>query len=157
MNRQALIEQKDDIISLQSAFLRSKSLESRRTLGQFFTGSVVSDYMASLVFKPKSETIRILDAGAGTGILTASTALHCLGMGCKTVHAVLYELDYEAVASLEQTLNIVQRKFCKQLATFTYEIFCEDFVLARPDREKTIHPFDVSVINPPYFKYSAKD
>ena len=157
MNRQALIEQKDDVISLQSAFLRSKSLESRRTLGQFFTGSVVSDYMASLVVKPKSETIRILDAGAGTGILTASTALHCLGMGCKTVHAVLYELDYEAVASLEQTLNIVQRKFCKQLATFTYEIFCEDFVLARPDREKTIQPFDVSVINPPYFKYSAKD
>ena len=157
MNRQALIEQKDDVISLQSAFLRSKSLESRRTLGQFFTGSVVSDYMASLVVKPKSETIRILDAGAGTGILTASTALHCLDMGCKTVHAVLYELDYEAVASLEQTLNIVQRKFCKQLATFTYEIFCEDFVLARPDREKTIQPFDVSVINPPYFKYSAKD
>jgi adenine-specific DNA-methyltransferase len=157
LNRQALIEQKDDVISIQSAFLRSKSLEGRKILGQFFTGSVVSDYMASLVVKPKSKIIRILDAGAGTGILTASTALHCLSMGCKTVHAVLYELDYEAVASLEQTLNIVRRKFSKQLATFTYEIFCEDFVLARPDKETTIQPFDVSVINPPYFKYSAKD
>jgi adenine-specific DNA-methyltransferase len=113
--------------------------------------------MASLVVKPKSTTIRILDAGAGTGILTASTALHCLGMGCKTVHAVLYELDREAVASLQQTLNIIQRKFSKQLATFTYEICCEDFVLARPDKQETIQPFDVSVINPPYFKYSAKD
>jgi adenine-specific DNA-methyltransferase len=157
LNRQALIEPRDDIISLQSAFLRSKSLESRKTLGQFFTGSAVSDYMASLVIKPKSKTIRILDAGAGTGILTASTALHCLGMGCQTVHAVLYELDYEAIASLEQTLNIIQRKFSKQLATFTYEICCEDFVLARPDKQETIQPFDVSVINPPYFKYSAKD
>jgi adenine-specific DNA-methyltransferase len=157
LNRQALIEPQDDISSLQSAFLRSKSLASRKTLGQFFTGSVVSDYMASLVVKPKSKTIRILDAGAGTGILTASTALHCLGMGCQTVHAVLYELDYAAVASLKQTLNIVRREFCKQLATFTYEIYCEDFVLARPDREETIHPFDISVINPPYFKYSAKD
>jgi adenine-specific DNA-methyltransferase len=126
-------------------------------LGQFFTGLVVSDYMASLVVKPKSKTIRILDAGAGTGILTASTALHLLGMGCNTVHAVLYELDYEAVASLEQTLNNIQRLFCKQLATFTYEICCEDFVLARPDKEKNIQPFDISVINPPYFKYSAKD
>lgn len=157
MNRQALLESKDDIISLQSAFLRSKSLESRKILGQFFTGSAVSDYMASLVVKPKSKTIRILDAGAGTGMLTASTALHCLGMGCKTVHAVLYELDYEAVASLKQTLNIIQCKFSKQLATFTYEICCEDFVLARPDKEETIQPFDISVINPPYFKYSAKD
>jgi adenine-specific DNA-methyltransferase len=157
LNRQALLESKDDIISLQSAFLRSKSLESRKTLGQFFTGSAVSDYMASLVVKPKSKTIRILDAGAGTGMLTASTALHCLGMGCKNVHAVLYELDYEAVASLKQTLNIIQRKFSKQLATFTYEICCQDFVLARPDKEETIQPFDISVINPPYFKYSAKD
>ena len=157
MNRQALIEPKDDIISLQSAFLRSKSLESRKILGQFFTGFVVSDYMASLVVKPKSKTIRILDAGAGTGILTASTALYCLSMGCKNVHAVLYELDSEAVTSLKQTLNIVQYLFCEQLGTFTYEICCEDFIIARPDREKTSQPFDISVINPPYFKYSAKE
>jgi adenine-specific DNA-methyltransferase len=157
LNRQSFIEPKNDIVSVQSAFLRSKSLESRKTLGQFFTGPVVSDYMASLVVKPESNTIRILDAGAGTGILTASTALHCLGMGCKTVHAVLYELDDEAIASLEKTLNIVKHRFFKQLATFTYEICCKDFVIARPDKEKTIQPFDVSVINPPYFKYSAKD
>jgi adenine-specific DNA-methyltransferase len=157
LNRQALIEPKDDIISLQSAFLRSKSLESRKILGQFFTGFVVSDYMASLVVKPQSKTIRILDAGAGTGILAASTALYCLSMGCKTVHTVLYELDSEAVSSLKQTLNIVQRLFCEQLGTFTYEICCEDFIIARPDKEKTTQPFDISVINPPYFKYSAKD
>ncbi|MCC3427364.1 MAG: Eco57I restriction-modification methylase domain-containing protein [Microcoleus sp. PH2017_01_SCD_O_A] len=157
MNRQALIDPKDDIISLQSAFLRSKSLESRKILGQFFTGFVVSDYMASLIVKPKSKTIRILDAGAGTGILAASTAFYCLSMGCKAVHAVLYELDSEAVASLKQTLNIVQCLFCEQLGTFTYEICCEDFIIARPDKEKTFQPFDISVINPPYFKYSAKD
>jgi len=133
LSRQVLIEPKDDIISLQSAFLRSKSLESRKILGQFFTGLVVSDYMASLIVKPKSKTIRILDAGAGTGILTASTALYCLGMGCQAVHAVLYELDGEAIATLEQTLKIVENKFSQQLATFTYEICCEDFVLTRPD------------------------
>lgn len=157
LNRQALIEPKANIISLQSTFLRSKSLKSRKILGQFFTGLIVSDYMASLIIKPKSKTIRILDAGAGTGTLTASTALHCLGMGCKAVHAVLYELDCEAIASLEQTLKIVQNKFSKQLGTFTYEIYCEDFVLTRPDKKAHIQPFDVSVINPPYFKYSVKD
>lgn len=157
MNRQVRIQSRDDIISLQSVFLSSKSLNSRKILGQFFTGSIVSDYMASLVFKPKSRTVRILDAGAGTGILTASTALHCLNMGCKTVHAVLYEFDCEAIASLELTLKIVQNTFSNQVGTFTYEIRCEDFVLCRPDKEETSQPFDVSVINPPYFKYSAKD
>ncbi|MCU7850228.1 MAG: Eco57I restriction-modification methylase domain-containing protein [Candidatus Thiodiazotropha sp. (ex Lucinoma kastoroae)] len=147
----------EDIIGLQSDFLGSKSMDARKTLGQFFTGSIVSDYMASLINKPKSKTVRILDAGAGTGILTASTALRCLDFGCKTVHAVLYELDSEAVPNLEQTLKIVQNTFSQQRGTFTFEIRCEDFILARPDKDESIQGFDVSVINPPYFKYSVKD
>lgn len=157
MQQVALTSPEEDIIALQSNFLASKSMKHRKTLGQFFTGSIVSDYMASLVTKPKSETVRILDAGAGTGILTASTALRCLDIGCKTVHAVLYELDSEAVPNLEQTLKIVQNTFSQQRGTFTFEIRCEDFVLARPDKDESIQPFDVSVINPPYFKYGAKD
>jgi adenine-specific DNA-methyltransferase len=151
------IEPKDDIASIQSTFLRSKSMPARKALGQYFTSTIVSDYMASLVNKPKYKTIRILDAGAGTGILTASTALHCLYLGCKTVHAVLYELDIEAVPYLEQTLRIVERTFDQQGGIFTFEIHCEDFVLARPDKDEKIQPFDISVINPPYFKYSVKD
>ena len=147
----------EDIISLQSEFLNSKSIDDRKVLGQFFTGTIVSDYMASLIDKPNSKTVRILDAGAGTGILTASTALRCLDLGCKTVHAVLYELDDKAVPNLEQTLKIVQNTFSQQRGTFTFEIRCEDFVLVRPDKDESIHAFDVSVINPPYFKYSAKD
>lgn len=146
-----------DIIGLQSDFLASKSGESRKMLGQYFTGSLVSDYMASLISKPTSQTVRILDAGAGTGIMTASTALHCLDMGCKSVHAVLYELDAETALNLEQTLKIVQQSFELQRASFTYEIHYEDFILSRPDRSKTVQPFDISVINPPYFKYSVKD
>ena len=38
-----------DIVTLQSDFLSGKTLESRKELGQYFTGQVVSDYMASLV------------------------------------------------------------------------------------------------------------
>lgn len=157
MKQTTLISPMEDIISLQSEFLNSKLIDDRKVLGQFFTGINVSDYMASLIDKPKSKTVRILDAGAGTGILTASTALRCLDLGCKTVHAVLYELDCEAVPSLEQTLKIVQNTFSQQRGTFTFEIRCEDFVLARPDKDESTQAFDVSVINPPYFKYSAKD
>ncbi len=147
----------EDIMSLQSNFLGSKPMYMRKTLGQFFTGPIVSDYMASLVNKPKNNTVRILDAGAGVGILTASTALRCLNIGCKTVHAVLYELDSEVVPNLEQTLKVVQNTFSQQRGTFSFEIRCENFVLARPDKDKNIQGFDVSVINPPYFKYSVKD
>jgi len=147
----------EDITALQSGFIGLKSVESRKILGQFFTGSLVSDYMASLINKPTSKTVRILDAGAGTGIMTASTAFHCLVMGCKSVHAVLYELDAETAINLEQTLKIVQYTFREQGASFTYDLFFEDFVFSRPDKNKDIEPFDISVINPPYFKYSVKE
>lgn len=157
MYQQSLIEPKDDIASLQSAFLSNKPLQARKALGQFFTGSIVSDYMASLIHKPKSKTVRILDAGAGTGILTASTVLQCLDLGCKTVHATLYELDSEAVPNLEQTLKIVQNTFSQQRGIFSFEVRCEDFVLARPDKDEGIQDFDISVINPPYFKYNVKN
>ncbi|WXT99761.1 MAG: tRNA1(Val) (adenine(37)-N6)-methyltransferase [Catillopecten margaritatus gill symbiont] len=152
-----LFEFKNDIACFQRDFLGVKPLKARKTLGQFFTRPTVSDYMASLLNNPKSETIRILDAGAGTGILTTSTALHYLNNGYKTIHAVLYELDSEAFVNLERTLEKVRNIFQLKQANFTYEIYCEDFVLSRPDKNKSIQPFDVSVINPPYFKYSAKE
>lgn len=157
MQQAVLIHPAEDIIALQSDFLASKSMDERKSLGQFFTGIIVSDYMASLINKPKSKIVRILDAGAGTGVLTASTALYCLDLGCKTVHAVLYELDSEAVPNLEQTLKIVQNVFVQQCGTFTFEIRCEDFILARPDKDESVQSFDISVINPPYFKYSVKN
>ncbi len=147
----------EDIIALQSNFLASKSKNQRKSLGQFFTGAVVSEYMASLVSKPDSEVVRILDAGAGMGILTGSVVLRCFKLGCRAVHAVLYELDSEALPNLEKTLRFIQNSFGQQRFTFTFEIHCEDFVLARPDKDKNVQGFDISVINPPYFKYSVKD
>lgn len=132
-------------------------MDSRKLLGQFFTGSVVSEYMASLIKEPVDENVRILDAGAGAGILTVSTALRCLELGCKSVHAVLYELDNEVISDLKQSLIILQNVFTIQGKIFSFEIFCEDFILARPDKNEIDQEFDISIINPPYFKYSAKE
>jgi len=50
----------DDVLELQSVYLRSKPLEDRKALGQFFTGSVVANYMASMLHKPKAKEVRIL-------------------------------------------------------------------------------------------------
>lgn len=94
--------------------------------------------MTSLVNKSKSETVCILDARAGTGILTASAALRCFGLGCKTIHAVLYELDTEVASNLKRTLQIIQNAFGQQRGTFTFEIHSEDFVLARQTKMKAL-------------------
>ena len=146
----------ESILEYQNEFLCTKNIDERKKLGQYFTGLPVSQYMASLLNKPKNRYVRILDAGAGTGILTATTALHCLDMGCKKVHAVLYEIDKNAHYNLKQTLKIVQDIYVRHHADFTYEIQSKDFVLSRPDKDINIEPFDIAVINPPYFKYSVQ-
>jgi adenine-specific DNA-methyltransferase len=151
--QQSLLEPKNDMVSLQSAFLRSKSVQARKTLGQFFTSPVVADYMASLLHKPKGKKIRILDAGAGTGVLTAATAMQLLKLGCKAVHAVLYELDSSVITHLNQTMKIIENLYQSKKGEFTFEVRNSDFVLDRPDKKES---FDVSVINPPYFKYNVK-
>ncbi|MCU7907171.1 MAG: Eco57I restriction-modification methylase domain-containing protein [Candidatus Thiodiazotropha sp. (ex Epidulcina cf. delphinae)] len=139
---------------VQTEYLNTKSGVERKELGQYFTGSAVADYMASMIGPVDTPVVRIIDAGAGVGILTVSAALRCLEMGNNQVHAVLYEIDGNAVAHLEVNMKHVARQFRKQAGKFTFEIRHEDFVLSRPD--KTEAPFHVSSINPPYFKYNAK-
>lgn len=145
----------DDIVELQSNFLILQPNEKRKALGQYYTGNIVAEYMASLVEPTQGKSLTLLDAGAGTGILTACTALYVLNKGCTSLHSVLYELDSEVLPSLEQTLKIISNVFKLKKASFTYEIRCEDFVLARTDKIQSEKPFDIAVINPPYFKYSA--
>lgn len=155
MKQALLIDPFEDIVNLQSHFLASKSIESRKALGQFFTGLATSQYMASLLCKPRKKDIRILDAGAGTGILSACAALQCLNFDCRSVHSVVYEIDPKVTPYLEQTLKVIQNTFTTQSKNFTYEIRNEDFVLSRPD--KSGEQYDLAVINPPYFKYSVKE
>ena len=153
MYQQSLIEPVNNIGRLQSEVLRSKSVQERKELGQFFTGPVVANYMASILHKPKRKELRILDAGAGTGILTSATAVHLLELGCKSVHAILYELDSSLIAHLNQAMKVIEEFYQSKNGKFTFEVRNIDFVFDRPDKKEI---FDVSVINPPYFKYNVK-
>ncbi len=138
----------------QTEYLNSKSGSERKDLGQYFTGSAVADYMASMIGRFNVPKVRILDAGAGAGILTISAALRCLDLGNNKVHATLYEIDSDAISCLEKNMERVTQQFKEKGGNFTFEIHHKDFVLSRPDRTEA--PFHVSLINPPYFKYNSK-
>lgn len=144
----------DIIFNEQSKYLTTKSDDQRKELGQFFTSSAISDYMASMIDRIEGVgTVRIIDAGAGVGILTCSAALRCLELGHTNVHAVLYELDSGLENILSNSMNLVAQKFNLMGGRFTFEIKHEDFILSRPDRNE--EPFHISCINPPYFKYNS--
>jgi len=145
----------ESIVELQRGYLDTKTDEEKKELGQFFTGAEVADYMASLVSISNCKKIRILDAGAGAGILTAACVVRCIELGCKEIHAVMYELDENATAYIDKTMKLVS-KSCAKGVKFSYEIINQDFILSRPDKDLEVESFDVSVINPPYFKYNVK-
>ncbi|PTV44562.1 methyltransferase [Acinetobacter oleivorans] len=146
-----------DAISIaQTEYLLEKSEASRKELGQYFTGSAIAKFMASLVIHSSSqEQIKILDAGGGFGILAIAASLKCLEIGIKKIHVVIYEIDVELLAHLERNLKEVKTVFAEDQASFSYEIFAQDFVLTRPDLFD--NNFDLAIINPPYFKYNSKN
>ena len=144
----------ETVVASQNNHFSLQSDEARREIGQYFTGSAIAGYMATMLKPVKAETIRVLDAGAGGGILTVAVALHYLDMGNKHIHAVLYEIDKSVLSCLRKTMCQVAGLFRKKGGVFTFDIHHSDFVLARPDRRSK--DFHVSLINPPYFKYNSQ-
>lgn len=83
-----------------------KSRSESKEIGQFFTESKTADYMASMLYSIGNvELVKILDAGAGEGILTASAARRCLETGNRRVHAVLFEVDKDILSALEENMD----------------------------------------------------
>src|SRR5438552_11202522 len=78
----------------------------KQELGQFLTPEAIGSFMASL-FEIYPAEIRLLDAGAGDGALTAAFVNRmCSGSRRpKRISVTAYELDESIVPALEQTLR----------------------------------------------------
>lgn len=82
------------------------SRSRREELGQFLTAMPVADFMVSM-FGPLPRTVRLLDAGAGAGSLTAAFVSRlCMGNeGVRAIEATLYELDALSCSTAATTSN----------------------------------------------------
>jgi adenine-specific DNA-methyltransferase len=125
-----------------------------KALGQFFTPLPVARFMAELL--PIGEgSIRVLDAGAGIGIL--SCALCEVANGDVELEA--YEIDRQLADYLDTCLSYAQLWMKSKDRCLRYSIIRDDFILAQGDalNNSPSKPFDVVVSNPPYFKIAKTD
>src|SRR5208282_2996436 len=130
-------------------------------LGQFLTPAPVAAFMASL-FGPLPDVVRLLDAGAGAGALTAAfvSRLCEKNEGVRAVEATLYELDPLIQDALLETMQDCQRVCAQAGIRFTFAIHATDFIRemsARLARDLFGAPppaFDAAIANPPYRKIS---
>ena len=115
------------------------------------------------MFGPLPRTVRLLDAGAGAGSLTAAfVSRWCVGNeGVRAIEATLYELDPEILDTLSATMRECQRRCTEAGIRFTFTIYSADFIQGMSARLAgdlfgTLPPtFDAAIANPPYRKISA--
>lgn len=74
----------EHVLQRTRAFVDSKPKSERKAYGQFFTMGTSAQFMSSLFnIDQNKHSLSILDAGAGTGILTAALVDYLVACGFK--------------------------------------------------------------------------
>lgn len=134
-----------EVIESTTAFVETMPKAQRKAYGQFFTTELTARFMSELfIIDLNLPTIRILDAGAGTGVLSAAIVERIFNMGYNgNISLVCYENDEKVLPVLRQNLIAM-----KEEQNFDFEIRTDNY-LTTPSREEE---FDYIIGNPPYKK-----
>ena len=139
--------------------------DARAEIGQFLTPSATAQFMAGL-FEKNVENIRILDAGAGVGVLFAA----CVQAFCsrnpkpKSIEVVAVENDRNVLPHLNDTIQIC-REICQQAGVhFAGTVKEEDFVsFAVKQLDDSLFAYSTekirfthAILNPPYKKINSR-
>lgn len=128
----------------------------KKQWGQYFTGAPIATYMAKLIEPLRDQrNVRILDPGAGTGILGIALAERLIAHH-KVVHLVAVEAEPTAAKHLDETLALARKLLGE---SFSFEVLRTNFLdLEAPALGTSpIALFDVAIGNPPYFKVSPTE
>lgn len=139
-----------EVIESTKSFVETMPKSKRKEYGQFFTTESTARFMSQLFdINLCLPVIRILDAGAGTGILSAALVENIINAGYTGhIHIVCYENDERVLPVLEHNLDIV-----KEHNDIDFEIRQHNF-LTTTYREES---FDYIIGNPPYKKIGKED
>ncbi|MBX2960739.1 MAG: Eco57I restriction-modification methylase domain-containing protein [Flavobacteriales bacterium] len=147
-------------------YAASVSKEHKKTNGQFFTPVEIVSFMASYS-NHKDTSIRILDPGCGSGILSCSLVENLVNSNgnIQSIELVVYESDSSIISTLETSLKYLKDWCSEKEVKLTISIYSEDFILHNSDCfsetenlfTKPIELFDIVISNPPYFKLSVDD
>jgi adenine-specific DNA-methyltransferase len=118
--------------------------------------------MASL-FGPLPDVVRLLDAGAGAGALTAAfvSRLCARKDGVRAVESTLFEVDPLIQDSLLETMRDCQCRCAQAGIQFSFTVHATDFIREMSGRvAKDLFgapppAFDAAIANPPYRKISV--
>lgn len=139
----------ENILNSTDEYLNSKNKSDRKKIGQFFTSKETAIFMAGLS-NYKKRNIKILDAGAGTGILSIALLEKLKKEDfIQNIEIDLYENDLEIIPILEKNMIYAKEKIGKLKK---YNIIKENFILNNSEVS-----YDIIISNPPYKKIRKND
>jgi adenine-specific DNA-methyltransferase len=126
------------------------SPERKSEFGQFMTPSGIASFMAEMFSDMGNKDIRLLDAGAGIGSLTAAFVERAAKDRPRSLGSVAWELDPIMREYLTETIHTCAELFPR----LSPELVNEDFILSAANgvRYGTIPKFTHAILNPPYKK-----
>jgi adenine-specific DNA-methyltransferase len=146
----------DNVAALSAGYRSDTGEAHKKSWGQVFTSPKIAAFMASLLDARHGECVRILDPGAGTGVLGIAAADALLRRRAGRVHLTAVEKEPGAARILRESLAGAQQTWGERLQ---YSVVEDDFLkLDRPRLgTRPLPHFDYAIGNPPYFKMSPTD
>jgi adenine-specific DNA-methyltransferase len=155
-----------DVLMTEAAITRdaardSLSEERQAELGQFFTPLWVADLMASMV-PPRSGHVRVLDPGAGAGVLCSTYGARLLrdSKPDSRLSITAFEIDHALRPFLDRSTSAVAKAWQEHGLPVDIDVRMEDFSdtasrngLGDLFSAQPVH--DVAILNPPYGKLSS--
>jgi len=144
------------------SFNAATSRDERSRIGQFLTPSSIADFMSSL-FKTGTKAVRILDPGAGAGVLFAALVNKLVSQKKRPsyIEVVAYETDREILPLLRETMDRCKAISEEYQVPFAGIIKEEDFIAsAISETEDSLFStpakrFTHAILNPPYKKINS--
>ncbi len=148
--------------ALRARYFASANPQHQKEFGQFLTPPHIADLMAAM-FDLRSRHLRLLDAGAGMGILSAAFVRRQLQkkLPPKRIEVTAYELDTTFNCGIEETYEACRRACNQRGVEFSATIRNTDFIAEAAEMQrhdffsKAPHLFDAAIVNPPYGKLST--
>ncbi|AFZ26583.1 putative O-methyltransferase [Cylindrospermum stagnale PCC 7417] len=133
------------------------------TMGQFLT-PVPTACLLALMFDVSLSSIRLLDAGAGIGSLSAAFVWRVCQLEKKPKYLSItaYEIDSSLIKYLRDTIKMCESECKKAGIHFTANVLQEDFIEVGVNIlecglfSSPLQEFDCVILNPPYRKIQSK-
>jgi len=148
---------------VRQSFIAVASRTDRSQIGQFLTPSSIADFMSSL-FEARTKEIRILDPGAGAGVLFAACVDKLLSQKKRplSIDVVAYETDRTILPHLQETMDRCAALCTSRNVSFNGIIREDDFIAAAiSETEESLfvvpgQRFTHAILNPPYKKINGE-